>query len=271
MQTNQDKPKSFSGQDLYLSYGGPAIVEGLTVTIPTEEITVIIGPNGCGKSTLLKALARILIPSKGEVQINEMDIQFQSTKEVARKLGLLPQNPRSPETIIVSDLVRRGRYPHQSIFSQWSRDDEVAVTEALSLTGLNDFAERPLDELSGGQRQRVWIAMLLAQETPIMLLDEPTTHLDIAHQIEILDLLKDLTRESSRTIVMVLHDLNLAVRYAENLIAMRDGEIRISGKPTDVVTSQMIHDVFSIQAQIITDPVSGSPLCIPLPNDMKHD
>jgi len=236
----------------------------LTVTIPTKKITAIIGPNGCGKSTLLKAFARILIPKQGEVEINEVDVLSQSTKIIARQLGLLPQNPRSPDGITVSDLIQRGRYPHQGIFRQWSREDETSVNNALMLTGLTNFADRPIDELSGGQRQRVWIAMLLAQETPIMLLDEPTTHLDIAHQIEVLDLLKELTEQHNRTIVMVLHDINLAVRYADNLIAMRDGKIETSGEPHNVVTAQMIHDVFSIHAQILEDPVSGSPLCIPV-------
>ena len=240
------------------------IVEGLTVTIPTQEITTIIGPNGCGKSTLLKALARILIPEQGNIEVNEVDVHSQPTKIIARQLGLLPQNPRSPDGITVSDLIQRGRYPHQGIFRQWSREDETSVNNALMLTGLTNFADRPIDELSGGQRQRVWIAMLLAQETPIMLLDEPTTHLDIAHQIEVLDLLKELTRQHNRTIVMVLHDINLAVRYADNLIAMRDGKIKTFGEPHNVVTAQMMHEVFSIQAQILQDPVSGSPLCIPV-------
>jgi iron complex transport system ATP-binding protein len=240
------------------------IVEGLTITIPTQAITAIIGPNGCGKSTLLKALARILIPEQGKVEVNEVDIHSQSTKEIARQIGLLPQNPRSPDGITVSDLIQRGRYPHQGIFRQWSREDEASVNNALSLTGLTNFSDKPIDELSGGQRQRVWIAMLLAQETPIMLLDEPTTHLDIAHQIEVLDLLKELTRQHNRTIVMVLHDINLAVRYADNLIAMRDGKVKTFGEPHNVVTAQMMHEVFSIQAQILQDPVSGSPLCIPV-------
>jgi len=240
------------------------IVEGLTLTIPTQAITAIIGPNGCGKSTLLKALARILIPEQGKVEVNEVDIHSQSTKEIARQIGLLPQSPRSPDGITVLDLIQRGRYPHQGIFRQWSREDEASVNNALSLTGLTNFSDKPIDELSGGQRQRVWIAMLLAQETPIMLLDEPTTHLDIAHQIEVLDLLKELTRQHNRTIVMVLHDINLAVRYADNLIAMRDGKIKTFGEPHNVVTAQMMHEVFSIQAQILQDPVSGSPLCIPV-------
>ena len=265
MQTNpHTSSSSFSGQDLHLSYGGPMIVEGLTITIPTQAITAIIGPNGCGKSTLLKALARILIPEKGKVEVNEVDIHSQSTKEIARQIGLLPQNPRSPDGITVSDLIQRGRYPHQGIFRQWSREDEASVNNALSLTGLSSFSDKPIDELSGGQRQRVWIAMLLAQETPIMLLDEPTTHLDIAHQIEVLDLLKELTEQHNRTIVMVLHDINLAVRYADNLIAMRDGKIKTAGKPHNVVTVQMIQDVFSIKTQILQDPISGSPLCIPV-------
>mgnify|MGYP001198676471 FL=1 len=266
MQHKKHSLETFIGKNLFISYGGgPTIVEDLSISIPTGEITVIVGPNGCGKSTLLKALARILTPTSGSVLIDGSDIQSQKTKEIAQQLGLLPQNPSSPDTIVVSDLVRRGRYPHQGIFNQWSSDDEKAVTEALSTTGLSPFADRLVDELSGGQRQRVWIAMILAQNTPIMLLDEPTTHLDIAHQIEVLELLKKLSEQNGRTVIMVLHDLNLAMRYATNLIAMSEGEIREAGRPEDIVTSQMVRDVFSIEAEVIKDPIVGSPLCIPLP------
>ena len=253
------------GVDLTISYSGPKIVDGLSIDIPAGEITAIVGPNGCGKSTLLKALGRILTPDSGRVLLNGEDLHLRRTKAIAREVGLLPQNPQSPEAVIVSDLVRRGRYPHQRLFSQWSKSDEEAVKKAIDTTGLTEASDRPVNELSGGQRQRVWIAMILAQETPIMLLDEPTTHLDLAHQIEILELLKSLSEEQGRTVVMVLHDLNLAARYASNLIAMRNGEIKVTGSPEDVVSASTIRDVFGLESLVIDDPVTGSPLCIPLP------
>jgi|TARA_B110000444_G_scaffold252322_1_gene281474 iron complex transport system ATP-binding protein len=265
----QLEPETFlplKGFDLSLSYSGPKIVDGLSIDIPAGEVTAIVGPNGCGKSTLLKALGRILTPDSGIVLLDGEDLQLRPTKAIAREVGLLPQNPQAPEAVTVSDLVRRGRYPHQRLLSQWSKSDEEAVEEAIGVTGLTESANRLVNELSGGQRQRVWIAMILAQETPIMLLDEPTTHLDLAHQIEILELLKSLSEQQGRTVVMVLHDLNLAARYASNLIAMRNGEIKVSGPPGDVVSAANIRNIFGLESLVIDDPVTGSPLCIPLPS-----
>ncbi len=265
MKHNNDSPRELSGIELRLSYQGPPVVEGLTINLPIGKITVIVGPNGCGKSTLLRAFARVLTPDDGEVILHGERIQNMPTRYVARQLGLLPQNQRTPDSIIVKDLIRRGRYPHQRLFDQWSKKDEEAVSKALQITGLENFSERLVDELSGGQRQRVWIAMVLAQDTPIMLLDEPTTHLDMAHQIEILELLNRLSVEEERTIVMVLHDINLAARYAANLVAMRDGSVIYSGKPSDIVSSEMVESVFNLRTVVISDPVTGSPLVIPHP------
>jgi len=245
------------------SYGGPLVLRDLTISIPTGEITAIVGANASGKSTLLRALARLLKPTAGVVCLDGADIHGQSTRSVAVRLGLLPQSPRAPEGVVVGDLVRRGRYPHQRLFDQWSKADERAVARALELTGLSDVGDRPLDELSGGQRQRAWIAMALAQDTPVMLLDEPTTFLDIAHQVEMLDLLARLNRSESRTIVMVLHDLNQACRYASHLIALADGRIEAVGRPAEVVTAEMIERVFGLRVSVISCPVSGTPLCVP--------
>lgn len=245
------------------SYGGPLVLRDLTISIPTGEITAIVGANASGKSTLLRALARLLKPTAGVVCLDGADIHGQSTRSVAVRLGLLPQSPRAPEGVVVGDLVRRGRYPHQRLFDQWSKTDERAVARALELTGLSDVGDRPLDELSGGQRQRAWIAMALAQDTPVMLLDEPTTFLDIAHQVEMLDLLSRLNRSENRTIVMVLHDLNQACRYASHLIALADGRIEAVGRPAEVVTAEMIERVFGLRVSVISCPVSGTPLCVP--------
>ncbi|MEM8707237.1 MAG: ABC transporter ATP-binding protein [Actinomycetota bacterium] len=252
-----------SATNLTLSYGGPIIVDDLDLTIPAGEITVIIGANGCGKSTLLRSLARLLKPVTGTVILDGEDINSQPTKAVARRLGLLPQAPRAPEGVIVSDLVRRGRYPHQKVFEQWSKQDEDACNRAMSLTGMLEFEGRPVDELSGGQRQRAWIAMALAQDTPLMLLDEPTTYLDIAHQVDVLELLKQLNENERRTIVMVLHDLNLACRYATHLVAMAAGGIVAEGSPAEVITSEIVEEVFGLPTVVIDDPVTGSPLCVP--------
>ncbi|MEO0494517.1 MAG: ABC transporter ATP-binding protein [Actinomycetota bacterium] len=262
MHSEIDHPE-LRAEHLTLSYGGPNIVEALDIEIPVGEITVIIGANGCGKSTLLRALARLLKPVFGSVVLDGDDIHRQSTKDVARKLGLLPQAPRAPEGVIVSDLVRRGRYPHQRMFEQWSKQDEAAVNRALELTGMAEYEGRPVDELSGGQRQRAWIAMALAQDTPLMLLDEPTTYLDIAHQVDVLELLKQLNRREGRTVVMVLHDLNLACRYATHLVAMADGGIVAEGAPADVITPEIVEEVFGLPTVVVDDPVTGSPLCVP--------
>ncbi len=249
--------------DLTLAYDGRVVVEGLSLDIPDGEITVIIGPNACGKSTLLRALSRLLRPKVGTVILDGTSIHRMPTKHVARLLGLLPQSPIAPDGILVRDLVARGRTPHQTLFQQWSVADENAVREALDATGTADLADRPVDELSGGQRQRVWIAMALAQETSLLLLDEPTTFLDITHQIEVLDMVAELNRRDGRTIVVVLHDLNLACRYAHHIVAMRDGRIVANGAPDDVITADTMRAVFGLESIVIPDPLSGTPLVVP--------
>ncbi|WP_026923726.1 ATP-binding cassette domain-containing protein [Glycomyces arizonensis] len=245
-----------------IGYGRVAISEGLTVDLPEGEFTVIIGPNACGKSTLLKALARMLKPSAGRVLLDGRDIHSQPTRSVAKRLGLLPQSPIAPDGITVADLVARGRYPHQGLLRQWSAEDEAVVAEAMEATDIEDLASRSVDELSGGQRQRVWIAMVLAQQTPLLLLDEPTTYLDITHQLEVLDLCAKLHREG-RTLVAVLHDLNQAARYATHLIAMREGAVVAEGAPADIVTADIVEKVFDLPCRIIDDPETATPLVIP--------
>ncbi|MCR6503022.1 ABC transporter ATP-binding protein [Shinella sp. CPCC 101442] len=246
-----------------LRYDERTISSDLTIAIPDGSFTVIVGPNACGKSTLLRAMARLLTPATGQVILDGRSIGDFPTREIARRLGLLPQSATAPSGITVADLVGRGRYPHQSFFRQWSKADETAVAAAMQATRVTDLAERLVDELSGGQRQRVWVAMVLAQETPILLLDEPTTFLDIAHQIELLELLADLNAEG-RTVVAVLHDLNHACRYASHLVAMRDGAILAEGRPEDVVTEKLVEAVFGLRCTVIDDPVSHTPLIVPL-------
>ncbi|WP_337271165.1 ABC transporter ATP-binding protein [Oryzifoliimicrobium ureilyticus] len=245
-------------------YGDTTILHGLDLTVPPGKITVIVGANACGKSTLLKAMSRLLSPHAGEVLLDGKSIHNMPPKALARLLGLLPQSPVAPESITVADLVSRGRHPYQSLFSRWSRQDDQAVDAALRATKIAELADRPVDELSGGQRQRVWIAMALAQETKVLLLDEPTTFLDINHQVEVLDLLMDLNQTRGTTIVMVLHDLNLAARYADHLVAMKDGEIHICGHPEDVLDEAMVQKVFGLESRIISDPISGRPMMIPI-------
>ncbi|MDE0546825.1 ABC transporter ATP-binding protein [Microbacterium sp. C7(2022)] len=252
-----------TAHDVTLAYGDRTIVDSLELAIPPGCITAIIGANGCGKSTLLRALSRLLTPKTGQVVLDGHAIHTRPSKEVARTLGLLPQSPVAPEGIVVSDLVGRGRYPHQKLLARWSAHDYDVVAQALTATGTDDLADRSVDELSGGQRQRVWIAMALAQETDILLLDEPTTFLDVAHQIEVLDLLTDLNRDRGTTIVMVLHDMNMAARYADHVFALRDGRIVADGPPAEVMTDGLIRDVFNIDAIVIPDPVSGSPIVLP--------
>jgi ABC-type cobalamin/Fe3+-siderophores transport system ATPase subunit len=249
-------------EDLRAGYGGRGVLDGLDVRIPDGELTVIVGPNACGKSTLLRALARLLPATGGRVLLDGGDITRLSTKEVARRMGLLPQSPLAPEGITVADLVGRGRYPHQSVLSSWSAEDERAVAEAMSATNVTDLAERNVDELSGGQRQRAWIAMALAQETPILLLDEPTTFLDIGHQIEVLELVTRLHQEG-RTVVVVLHDINQAARYASHLIAMKDGRIVAEGAPRDIVDARLLTELFDLKARVIADPDTGAPVVLP--------
>ena len=246
-----------------IAYGDDRVIDTLDLEIAPGRITAIVGPNGCGKSTLLRALARLITPQSGSVSLDGVGLRGHRAKQVARILALLPQNPIAPEGIVVADLVGRGRHPHQRPFAPWNRQDHEAVTAALDATGTTELADRAVDELSGGQRQRVWIAMTLAQQTDILLLDEPTTFLDVTHQIEVLDLLTDLNRERGTTIVMVLHDLNLAVRYADELVAMRDGVVCAVGRPAEVVCPRFVQTVFELDSDVITDPVSGSPLVVP--------
>ncbi|MFJ3957614.1 ABC transporter ATP-binding protein [Arthrobacter sp. NPDC090010] len=261
-----ERPGSFRlhGEGLTLAYDERVISDGLDVVIPDRSFTVIVGGNGCGKSTLLRALSRMIKPAKGTAYLDGKSIHSMSSKDLARRLGLLPQAPIAPDGIKVADLVARGRYPHQKLLRQWSRDDERIVTEALDATGTRDLADRYVDELSGGQRQRVWVAMALAQQTDILLLDEPITYLDIAYQLDVLELCADLHEEQGYTLVAVLHDLNHACRYATHLIAMRDGAIVAQGAPADIVTAELVEEVFGLPCQIITDPQSGTPLVIPV-------
>ncbi|MFI1456257.1 ABC transporter ATP-binding protein [Streptomyces roseus] len=252
-----------TAQNVTLGYEQRVIAENLSVEIPDHSFTVIVGPNACGKSTLLRALARMLKPSAGQVLLDGQAIGSMPAKKVARTLGLLPQSSIAPDGITVADLVSRGRYPHQGLLRQWSPQDERIVRESMASTGVAELADRSVDELSGGQRQRVWIAMALAQQTPLLLLDEPTTYLDIQHQIDVLDLCADLHEEQGRTLVAVLHDLNHAARYATHLIAMRGGQVVAQGPPAEVVTAELVEEVFGLRCQIIGDPETGTPLVIP--------
>jgi iron complex transport system ATP-binding protein len=255
-------PPPLQATDVTLAYDRQVVAEHLDMRVEDGEFTAIVGPNACGKSTLLRALARMLNPRAGSVLLDGKLIRSLPSKQVARRLGLLPQSSIAPDGITVSDLVARGRHPHQRLLRQWSRDDERAVAAALEATRTTDLANRFVDELSGGQRQRVWLAMALAQETQILLLDEPTTFLDIAHQVEVLDLCADL-HEQGRTLVMVLHDLNQACRYATRVIAMRDGVLVAQGEPSEVVTAELVHDVFGLRCRVIPDPETGTPLVVP--------
>jgi iron complex transport system ATP-binding protein len=258
-------PAALAARELALSYDDRVIVDELSLTVPAGAVTVIVGANACGKSTLLRGLARLLRPRSGTVLLDGEDIHRLPTREVATRLGMLPQQPIAPEGITVADLVSRGRHPHQRWFRQWSATDEAAVAAALDATATTDIAGRSVDELSGGQRQRVWIALALAQGTDLMLLDEPTTFLDLAHQVEVLDLLADLNAREQRTIVLVLHDLNLACRYAHHLVAMKDGAIVAEGPPDEVITAETVEAVFGLACQVIADPLTGTPLVLPVP------
>ena len=253
-----------AAEGVRLAYDERVVVENLDLTLADGSFTAIVGPNGCGKSTLLRALGRLLRPTSGQVLLDGRAIARTPTREVAKVLGLLPQTPVAPEGITVADLVARGRHPHQSWLRQWSRDDEAVVAEALAWTGMGGLADRPVDALSGGQRQRAWISMALAQGTDLLLLDEPTTYLDLAHQIDVLDLVARLHVERGRTVAVVLHDLNLAARYAQRLVAMKDGVLVASGPPAEVLTEALLAEVFDLEARILTDPVSGTPLVVPV-------
>ncbi|WP_210505155.1 ABC transporter ATP-binding protein [Naasia sp. SYSU D00057] len=256
--------RSLATDALSVGYDDRLVLEDLSLTIPAGRISVIVGANACGKSTLLRSMARLLPPRSGRVLLDGRSIAEQPTREVAKVLGLLPQTPVAPDGIAVADLVARGRYPHRSFLRPWTTDDEQAVTSALRMTDVLELADRPVDELSGGQRQRVWIAMALAQGTDVLLLDEPTTFLDVTHQVEVLDLLTDLNRQSGTTIVMVLHDLNLAARYADELFAVKDGRLHSHGAPADVVTEATVREVFGMESRVVPDAVSGTPLVLPI-------
>lgn len=248
---------------LTLAYEDRVVVEDLDLAVPDGKVTVIVGPNACGKSTTLRALGRLLRPRAGAVLLDGAALASLPTRRIAQTIGLLPQSPVAPEAITVADLVARGRQPHQHWWQQWSEADERAVSDAMARTSVADLADRPVDALSGGQRQRVWIAMALAQDTDLLLLDEPTTFLDIAHQVEVLDLVRRLNRDRGRTVVAVLHDLNQAARYADHLVAMKAGRVVAEGPPSEVVTAELVHEVFGLGAIVIPDPVTGSPLVVP--------
>ena len=255
---------TLAAEELTLGYGERTVIEGLDLTVPAGAITAIVGANASGKSTLLRSMSRLLAPRAGQVLLDGRAVHRMPAKELARTLGLLPQSPLAPEGITVADLVGRGRHPHQGIFSRWNREDDAAVAAALEATQTAELAERAVDELSGGQRQRVWIAMALAQQTDLLLLDEPTTFLDVSHQVEVLDLLTDLNRRRGTTIVMVLHDLNLAARYADHLVALESGRIHAAGDPSAVLTEDCVRTVFGLESRVIVDPVSGKPLMLPI-------
>ncbi|MEO0869242.1 MAG: ABC transporter ATP-binding protein [Cyanobacteria bacterium J06642_11] len=262
-------PIALTTRKLTLAYDSEAIIDTLDLAIPAGKITVLVGPNGCGKSTLLKGLGRLLKPKGGVVYLDSDSIFKLPTKVVAKQLGLLPQGPTAPEGLTVRELVAQGRYPHQGWLQQWSAEDERQVEAALAITELQPLANRPVDSLSGGQRQRAWIAMTLAQNTQTLLLDEPTTFLDLAHQIEVLDLLYDLNQREGRTIVIVLHELNQACRYGDHLIVMKDGQVYAQGNPEQVMGEDLVREVFGLDCRIVPDPVAGTPLCIPMGRKIK--
>ncbi len=253
---------NFSAENLTLGYGDYIVLKDINVTIPKNKITILVGSNGCGKSTLLKTMSRLLKPFAGKVVLGDEDIFSKPNKEVAKNLSILTQSPTAPSDLTVFNLVKQGRYPYQSWFNQWSKEDEKIVEYALEKTGISDIKDKKLSDLSGGQKQRAWIAMTLAQQTDIILLDEPTNHLDIKYKIEILDLLKELNEKENRTIVIVLHDINLACRYADYIIAIKDGKVYGEGKPEEIISEALIKDVFQINSKIVPCPVFNTPMCI---------
>ncbi|MFC6334188.1 ABC transporter ATP-binding protein [Paenibacillus septentrionalis] len=253
----------FKTEKLVAGYEQKPVIKGIDLVIPSHQISVIIGANGCGKSTLLKTMARLIKPSSGSVMLDGKPIGKLKPKHLARIVGMLPQSPIVPEGISVSDLVGRGRFPHQSLLGGWTKKDTEAVAEAMRIMNITEFANHNIDELSGGQRQRVWIAMALAQQTDILFLDEPTTFLDITYQVEILDLLTDLNRKYGTTIVMVLHDINLSARYADYIFALHEGKLVAEGTPSEVITSTLVKHIFGLECTVINDPISDSPMVIP--------
>ena len=255
---------SLVAHDVHLAYDRRTVVHGVDFAVPAGEVTVIVGANGCGKSTLLRGLGRVMRPTRGRVELDGTDLRRLRPRDVATRLGLLPQQPAAPDGITVADLVGRGRHPHQGAFRRWDAGDAAAVSQALALTDTHELAQRRVEELSGGQRQRVWIAMMLAQDPGIMLLDEPTTYLDIAHQVEVLDLLAQLNADHGTTVVMVLHDLNLAARYASRLVVMKEGRILCSGAPSDVLDADCVREAFGLESRVLPDPVTGCPMVVPI-------
>lgn len=251
-------------KQLTLAYDRATIIRNLNLGIPAGKTTVLVGANGCGKSTLLRGLAKLLKPKSGTVYLDGKDISRLKAKTVAKKLGMLPQSPTAPEGLTVRDLVAMGRYPYQSWMQQWSTEDGKKVAEALEITTMTELADRALDSLSGGQRQRAWIAMVLAQDTDILLLDEPTTFLDLSHQVDLLDLLDELQETKKKTIVMILHDLNLSCRYADYLVAVQQGKVYATGTPEQVMTEETVRDVFNLECRVVSDPLSDTPMCIPI-------
>jgi iron complex transport system ATP-binding protein len=264
-------PVRLCARGVHLAYDKRTVVHGVDLDVPPEAVTVIVGANGCGKSTLLRGLGRILKPTEGRVELDGRDVQAMRPREVATVLGLLPQQPLAPEGITVADLVARGRHPHQGAFRRRSSSDDDAVAQALALTDTHELASRRVEELSGGQRQRVWVALMLAQDPRIMLLDEPTTYLDIAHQVDVLDLLTDLNRSRGTTVVMVLHELALAARYADHLVVMVEGRILREGPPAEVLDVECVQEAFGLTAQVVADPVTGSPLVVPVGRHVRRD
>ncbi|MDX1635432.1 MAG: ABC transporter ATP-binding protein [Marinobacter sp.] len=254
---------SLVGDSLHVGYGGKSVLAGVDFRLEPGKLTILLGPNGCGKSTLLKTMARTLSPDRGQVLLNGQAIHQQSTRTVARRLGLLPQSPAAPDGLTVRELVALGRFPYQSLMRQWSRRDQVAVETAMAQAAVTEFADRPVDQLSGGQRQRCWIAMVLAQETELLLLDEPTTFLDLKVQVDLLELLLSLAHEHGRTLLVVLHDLNLAAAYADTLVMMQAGRICYQGEAEKVFTEASLAEVFDLEARVILDPDSGRPVCLP--------
>ena len=250
-------------RDLTVSYGAATIIDGLGLDVPRGGVTTIVGPNGCGKSTLLRAVAGLIPRERGEVVLDGRNAAEMKRREIARTLAVLPQTPVAPDGLTVRDLVGRGRHPHQTWLRQTSGNDRAMVDEMMELTQVAEFAERPLERLSGGQRQRAWIAMVLAQDTPLVLLDEPTTYLDLSHSVELLALIRRLADDMGRTVVMVLHDLNLAARFSDQLVVMKGGEVQAAGTPAEVVSEQLLADVFSLPAVVAEDPVAGGPLIVP--------
>jgi iron complex transport system ATP-binding protein len=255
---------ALTAERLTVGYGDRTVIEGLDLAVPPGRITGIVGPNACGKSTLLRSMSRLLAPRGGQVLLDGKAVHRLPAKQLARTLGLLPQSPIAPEGITVADLVGRGRHPHQRVFARWTSEDDAAVASALEATQTTPLADRSVDELSGGQRQRVWIAMALAQQTDLLLLDEPTTFLDVSHQVEVLDLLTDLNRSRGTTVVMVLHDLNMAARYADHVVALVAGRVHATGEPSAVLTEETVRAVFGLDSRVIPDPTSGKPLMLPI-------